>query len=95
MSKLDENIKIAEKLFLLSEEIRDMVNTFDLVAGRRCIVNAVVDVIMSYNIEQQELNEALFCKSTKEIVDKTIEKFASSPIPEDDPVLTDFENMEF
>ena len=71
MSKLDEHIKIAESLFLLSEEIRDMVNTFDLVAGRRGIIEAVVEVIDSYNIEQYEMEEVR------------------------DPVLSDFENMEF
>ena len=71
MSKLDEHIKIAESLFLLSEEIRDMVNTFDLVAGRRGIIEAVVEVIDSYNIEQYEMDEVR------------------------DPVLSDFENMEF
>lgn len=56
--KLDEHIEIAEKLFLLSEEIRDMVNTFDLVEGRRCIINAVVEAIDAYKIEQYEMDEA-------------------------------------
>jgi len=65
--ELDDQVKFAEELFLLSEEVREMVNTLDVVNQRRYIIEALMkteealkQVKEKYSIESEELESSMF-----------------------------------
>lgn len=63
MSKLDENVNLAESLFTVSEEVREMVNTLQVGKQRHHIIHAIAKCISSI----EEVKK--FYKITKDEID--------------------------
>lgn len=62
-NKLDENVDLAESLFTVSEEVREMVNTMEVGKQRHCIIQAIVHCLNSI----EEVKK--FYKITKDEID--------------------------
>lgn len=67
VNELNEHVQFAEELFLLSEEVREMVNTLDVVNQRRYIIEAIMKtqealdkVKTIYNVDNSELEVSIF-----------------------------------
>jgi hypothetical protein len=67
LSKLDENVELAEDLFNLSEEVREMVNTLEVGKQRIYIIQALVKCLEGiekttkfYKITREEIESVKF-----------------------------------
>ena len=65
ISPLDKHILLAESMFQLSEEIRDITNTLDIIGVRKDLINRFIDCQNlldeckeQYRIDDSELEES-------------------------------------